>query len=169
MANCVPYTLKVVAKNTDIFQRLLKILNYKDPEYFIYRVYDAKMTDEEDTGDGYFTCEFVGNVAWGCSPWINDKENVNDIHEETGSHYTSLTHLAEQFGFAFELYCEDPAMMFQEYWRVNAKGELVDEEQADEWDEETGEGGLEHYNEFSDPKEVYELGKGDLKKEGCTK
>jgi len=169
MANCVPYTLKVVAKNTNIFQRLHKILNYKDPEYHIYRVYYADITDEEDVGGGYFTCEFVGDVAWGCSPWINDKENVKDVLEETGSHYTSLTHLAEQFGFAFELYCQDPEMMRQEYWRVNAKGELVDEDGTGDWDEETGEGGLKYYEEFSDPKEVYELGEGDLKEEGGVK
>lgn len=170
MANCAPYTLKVVAKDKATLERLFKIMNYKDAEYYIYRVYDVDVSeDEPEFIDGYYVQTFFGDVAWGASPWITDKEDKENV-SETGAHYTTLVELAKKFDFGFELFCCDEAMMFQEYWRVNHLGRVVDEEHVDDWEvatnDETGEteetGGLDYYEEFSEPKEVFELEKDDL-------
>jgi hypothetical protein len=171
MANCVPYTLKVVAKDKEILERLFKIMNYHDKEYYIYRVYDVDVEeDEPEFVNGYYVQTFFGNVAWGASPWINDKEDKEDKESETGAHYTTLVELAKKFDFGFELFYCDEKMMYQKYWRVNHLGHVVDAEYVDNWEvttnDETGEieetGGLDYYEEFSEPKEVFELEKDDL-------
>ena len=46
MSNDCFYQMKAVSKTKDALEKLEKILNYKDEDYYIYRVKDAEAFDE---------------------------------------------------------------------------------------------------------------------------
>ena len=176
MANTCLYTIKAVSKNEDAIKRLIQIMNYKDPEYFIYRcrsVYDNGIYKDGD----YYVADLNGDVAWSCNRWFATQENKDelvvikyddDFNPTYGTaHYISLDLLCKKLGVAIELYSEESGCCFQEHYQVNANGEIVcsecvewtedwwDEENDCERDEPITTGGFEYYCQFGYPDEIY--------------
>ena len=71
MANNCWYTLRVISPTKEAIDRLLQIMQYKDKEYHLYRVFGADFGDEPTLGDdGLWTATITGDVAWSCDNWI---------------------------------------------------------------------------------------------------
>ena len=77
MANNCFYTMKATYKDETALKRLISIMEYKDPEYFIYRCFSVSgdITKEED----YYVANLTGDVAWSCSNWFGTEEKPDDL------------------------------------------------------------------------------------------
>ena len=179
MPNFCSYDLKAVSKNKESLERLLKIMNYKDPEYFVRRCFQA-------CGDGgvyedgdYYVIDIFGNVAWSCNSWFEHEEHTSQVSDKDGmdphgsgddylgpAHYVTLDILCERLDIGIECWGQELGCCFQEYYLVNHKGEVVCNdcmEYTEIWEDWNGEkleepekvGGFEEYCEFSFPEEIY--------------
>lgn len=175
MANNCFYTMKAVAKDKSALERLISIMTYKDPEYFIYRCFDANAEISQD-GD-YYVADITGDVAWSCTRWFESEEKPEELiilKYEDGmkpiygtAHYITLDVLCKKLGIGIELYSEESGCCFQEHYIVNHNGELIINESVDWtedwWDEENDcereepliTGGFSYYCEFDDNDSIY--------------
>jgi hypothetical protein len=95
--------MRVVSKNKETIERIVKILNYEDSEYALYRCkYAQKLGVMEEDGD-FFVQDIEISGAWTCDQFFfygdnpNDKvlEDVVDGKKVYGTaHFTDLCHLA---------------------------------------------------------------------------
>ena len=90
-----------VAKNREVLERLIRIMNYED-EYYIYRVNQATAGDIEQEDDLY-TVRIMGFVAWSCGSWFDRVERFDETIE-SGGHYVTLDILCERLGIAVEVF-----------------------------------------------------------------
>ncbi|MBR4518463.1 MAG: hypothetical protein IKO65_05630 [Victivallales bacterium] len=168
MANECEFEMTAVSKSRGALERLVRIMNYKDPEYFIYRVFDATLNgDIEDTEDGFYIARIDGDVAWSCEKWFSSEERPDSVHEATGAHYITLDLLCQRLGLGVEVYGQEPGMGFQEYHRCTHAGEVSSDcaDWSEEWCDDEGnelsepieKGGLDGYGEESSPEEIYGL------------
>lgn len=155
MANNCLYTMHAVAKDENALKRLVAIMNYKDPEYFIYRCFNAVLDSSYEVGDK-FVYEITGDVAWSCVKWFEHEENAEEVLSDNGTaHYITLDLLCERLGIAIELYSEECGMCFQEWYMCNHEGKLTANESR-EWTQKLED---EDGNELDDP--IEEGGFGD--------
>lgn len=160
MANNAAYDLQAVAKDRQALERLISIMKYQDPEYFIYRVFSVEHEPIEEHEDGYFSVLIFGDVAWGTSSWFDGNENEEWKAHANDAHYITLDLLAPRLGIAVECYCEEEGCEFQSHHLCSHNG-LVRERYAD-WhrgDDDDGEdddGGLEDYGTWHKPSEIWE-------------
>ena len=175
MANDCLYTIKAVAKEKSALERLVSIMEYKDPEYFIYRCFEAYSNIFKD-GD-YYVADISGSVAWSCSNWFGHEEKPEELivlkYDENmnktygTSHYITLDLLCKKLGVGIELYSEESGCCFQEHYLVDVNGNIIIDESCewtqDWWDEENDcerdepitTGGFDDYCCFSYANEIY--------------
>ena len=165
MANCCLYTMKAVAKDEDTLKRLLQIMRQEDSEYYIYRCQDVSL-DKSYQEDGLCVYELQGDVAWSANHWIGRDEITTPDHTlENGAHYVTLDLLAERLGFACEIYTEEPGNQFQEWILCDRYGTAMndtvdwcenwEDEDGNELDEPTYEGGFDDYCQFKSARELW--------------
>ena len=168
MANDCEYEMTAVSRSREALERLVRIMKYQDPEYFIYRVFDAELREDiEATEDGFFIARIDGDVAWSCATWFTSKERLDSIHEATGAHYITLDLLCRKLGIGVEVYGQEGGCGFQEYHRCTHAGEVSGDcaDWSEEWCDDEGnelddpieKGGLAGYGEESSPEEIYGL------------
>lgn len=165
MANNAAYDIKFVSKSRETLERLVRIMRYEDPEYFIYRVFSVEDEPIVDEGNGYFSLTVYGDVAWSIHSWFDHIEVLNE-KAENGAHYVSLDILAKRLDFGVEAFCEECGCEFQEWHRCDHNGntqekcvewrEIWQDEDGNELDEPIHEGGLPDYGEFSEPAVIYD-------------
>lgn len=102
MPNWCEYDMCAVAKNRETLERLIRIMNYEDDEYYIYRVNQATAGDIEQEDDLY-TVRIMGFVAWSCGSWFDRVERFDETIE-SGGHYVTLDILCERLGIAVEVF-----------------------------------------------------------------
>jgi len=80
MANCCWYEMVAVAPKKETLERLIKIMNYEDDEYFIYRCRSCS-SDEIvfDEKSNLYYVGIQGDVAWSCEKWFETVENKNEL------------------------------------------------------------------------------------------
>lgn len=164
MPNWCEYDMCAVSKSRESLERLIKIMNYEDNEYYICRVNQATAGDIEQEDDLY-TVRIMGFVAWSCVTWFSRIERIDETIE-SGGHYITLDILCERLGIAVEVFGEESGMEFQEHYICNPKGDIVCNECAewhlDRFDDDGNDlpepiesGGLEYYDEFYSPSGIY--------------
>lgn len=148
MANDCCGSMRVVAKNKAAIERFERIMQYKDDEFFCYRVFQferAEMFEE----DGYWVAEYSTDVAWGSDKWFHDKDNPDEkirigynkktYYREDGTsyvaddwdspiygtaHYTSVTHLCGVLDIGVELWTTEPGCGFEEHAMADSLGRM---------------------------------------------
>lgn len=80
MANDAYYVMYAYAKDMVDLGRLLCIMNYEDPDWYLYRVFevggDDDITEVKDrNGQTWWRMGISGCVAWDCTPWFDDDED----------------------------------------------------------------------------------------------
>ena len=164
MPNWCEYDMCAVAKNREVLERLIRIMNYKDSEYYIYRVNQATAGDIEQEDDLH-TVRIMGFVAWSCGSWFDRIERIDETIESCG-HYITLDILCERLGIAVEVFGKEQGMGFQEHYLCNPKGDVIYNECVEwhqTWFDDDGNdlpepiesGGLEYYDEFDSPSGLY--------------
>ena len=167
MANTCIYTMKAVSENKEALERLVSIMKYKDPEYFIYRCFEAHSNIYKD-GE-YYVADISGDVAWSCSNWFGHEEKPDELivlkYDENmkeiygTSHYISLDLLCKKLGIGIEVFSEERECCFQEHYMVNSEGEITINERVewieDWWDEAITTHGFEYYCQFNYPCEIF--------------
>ena len=181
MPNYCSYTMCAVSKDKKKLERLLKIMNYKDNVYYIYRCFGADSETDITTTDNYtgneplYKVKIFGDVAWSCYKWFETEENKQDkvVLRYDGAniiygnaHYITLDILCKKLGIGIELFSEEPGCCFQEHYHVNHKGEILTSDcvewheiwcdnDGNELDEPYTEGGFEYYCDFMNASEIY--------------
>lgn len=164
MANNCFYTMKAVAKDENALKRLHKIMNYEDPEYYMYRVFSCDIDEDLHQDGEFYVAQFAGDVAWGCNSWFESDERPDD-KIENGAHYITLDLLCQRLGIAVEVYGEEAGCQFQQWYRCDHNGEVESDsaEWIQTWEDEDGndldepeeEGGLDGYGVFSTNDEIW--------------
>jgi len=139
MSNDACGTMKVVAKNKNTLKRLLKIMNYEDTEYCLYRCKSCDAESEPYKEDGFWVQMFGIDGAWSCEPFLNygdhpdrhlkeyqkKKDGTFDYSKEeveTSTHFTDLSHLAKTLKFGAMFWTSESGCCFAERGLVHANG-----------------------------------------------
>lgn len=135
MANNCAYYMIAVSPYRDALVKLIDILNYKDPDWYIYRVFsnDADERSIEKAGDtNLYRMGIYGDVAWSCTSWVEDIPTPLDERkrEDNGSRYTNLVELSKALGISFEVFAEECGCEFGQYLHVS-QGEVVASDTCD--------------------------------------
>lgn len=161
MANDCYYRLRVSATDRGAVDRFIKVLEEKDDEFYLYRVFwAAKVPKTEEEIDGYPVAEIEGEVAWSTHSWVDDEPNPNETLKESGAHYSNLQEVCANLGIGVEVWSEECGFDLMEHYAVNNLGEVVCYEVADDWKasyeddngvyhEETG--GFDNWGDFLPP------------------
>lgn len=124
MANNCWYDMEAVSKSKDALERLVRIMKYEDPEFYLYRVFSAEEGDIEQDGE-FYTLQIMGDVAWAAVNWVNCGDYPYDIRRETGAHFTDLQTVCRTLGVAVEILTEECGCQFSEHIAVDAEGNLA--------------------------------------------
>lgn len=163
MANNCRYNIMAVSKNKESLERLFRIMDYKDKEYYLYRVFDVCwITSPVKFGSEYCLAELHGDVAWSAFRWIEDEPNLTDTSSR-GAHYSVFPEICEALGIGVEIWTEESGIGFQEHYIVNHDGEVLVNgcvDWAEEYEDEDGKlhestGGFDNYMEYSDIEDIY--------------
>lgn len=179
MANNCWYNMVAVAPKKETLERLIRIMNYEDNEYFIYRCFSVSQNNEIifDKKNNLYSVNLQGDVAWSCDMWFDGKENKDELiiigrekddHSKLiygTAHYITLDLLCQKLDFGLEVFAEESGCEFQEHHTVNHNGEHYDEsaDWREEWCDEDGNeldepisiGGLENYLNFDTCEMIY--------------
>ena len=149
MANDCCGTMRVVSKDRGAIDRFEKIMQYKDDEFFCYRVFQFSRFDEYIDGE-FYVADFSTDVAWGSDKWFQDSDEPKerivigyekkviavcpDGSERTckdydkpiygTAHYTSVTHLCKVLGVGVELWTTEPGCGFEEHAICDSLGRM---------------------------------------------
>ena len=163
MANNCCGNLKVVAKNKDTLDRIVKILKYEDPEFGIYRCKEAHGDESYKDGEFWVKDIFVDG-AWNCEQFFKYGNRPNSkfvIKTENGKeicgHYTDLCHIAKTLDCGFELYSTEPGMGFCEHLACNRFGKMIYETSDYECDDDGHEefGDMDYFGDYMFSDEIY--------------
>ena len=136
MANDCAFTMMAVSPEKASLEKLVDILRYEDPDWYIYRVrdQDADKKNIMQAEDGLCSLQLYGDVAWGCSSWVNPIPPEERTKAENGAVYTNLPELSERLNIAFEVIAEECGMAFGEYIHVS-NGKVIASDTCDyeEW------------------------------------
>lgn len=136
MANNCFYMLRAVSNNKAALDRLVSIMKYEDPWYYIYRVFSAESDIECEEPHGLFSRVISGDVAWSAKLWVHDELSSSSPYcSETDRQYKTLTELCKMLNFAVEIYTKETGLEFQEHYIVDNLGNILVSERAD-WGEE---------------------------------
>lgn len=127
MANNCIYEMRVVGESKEAVERMGKILDYEDPEFFLYRVFDmspaAKEAAKDEQFKHYWTLDYFGDVAWGPDPWIEGIPDQNN-KTETGAHYSNLPEICKALKVGVEVWAQEFGNACQWHFIVNPAGEV---------------------------------------------
>ena len=154
MANNCLYTMKAVSKDENALKRLVKIMEYEDNEYYIYRCFSASIVETYEEGE-FLVYMISGDVAWSASNWFDACEYDDENHKtENGAHYISLDLLCQRLGIAVEIYTEESGCCFQEWIMCDHNGCVQNDtvEWTQQWEDEDG-------NDLDE--QIQEAGSGD--------
>ena len=163
MSNDCCGNLKVVAKNKETLDRIVKILKCEDSEFGIYRCKDADDSESYKDGNLWVKDIFVDG-AWNCKQFFNYGNRSDSklvIRSENGkeicAHYTDLCHIAKVLDCGFELYSTEPGMGFCEHLACNRFGKMIDETSDYECDYDGHEefGDMDYFGEYMFSDEIY--------------
>lgn len=126
MANCCYYQLTVIGTEAAI-NRLHRIMEYKDEEYYIYRVMGADLYDVEPYRDGLYSGTISGDVAWSTEHWIEDTPMWDETCRKL---YINLVELSRILGLSIELHSEECGCEFQEIGHIRHGKVLLFESSA---------------------------------------
>lgn len=159
MANNCFYMLRAVSNKKAALDRLVSIMKYEDPWFYIYRVFSAEEDAEYEESDGLFSLEIWGDVAWSARLWVHDEQS--SYNPKTEKQYKTLTELCKMLNIAVEIYTKETGLEFQEHYIVDNLGNILVSECVD-WGEEyddddedllepIGEwGGFEDFGDWTD-------------------
>ena len=163
MANDCCGNLRVVTKNKETLDRIVKILKCEDSEFGIYRCKDADDSESYKDGNLWVKDIFVDG-AWNCKQFFNYGNRSDSklvIRSENGkeicAHYTDLCHIAKVLDCGFELYSTEPGMGFCEHLACNRFGKMIDETSDYECDYDGHEefGDMDYFGEYMFSDEIY--------------
>ena len=103
MANCCFYWLQVVSPSVESLERLVSIMKYEDPRWYIYRVRECSY-EPIDIVDGLYHTNIQGEVAWGVSSWLEPVEKSEKT--DNGAEYTNLVELSKYLDLGIYAYAE---------------------------------------------------------------
>ena len=186
MANECYFLLKAVSRKKEVLERLVKLMNYEDPEgLFVYRVRDIS-TDKppsEEAG-GFWSVEFSGDVAWSDHYWFHDYYTETDemmrrvgfpeeaLHrdpddEKMRKNFRIFPQLCKDWGFGVESWTEELGCQFQGHTVCTAEGKLVRDEELPYSKDEHGhpekgyEGFGDGWGDWLPPETIYGKRKED--------
>lgn len=141
MANNCNGTMKVVCRtgNEAAIDRLVAIMRYRDPEWYMYRVFEFCETEREHTEDGFTVATFSTSVAWSGWRWFDTDRSGWCIVEEKDPKGTDFMNLCRTLGIGVEYFATEVGCQFAEHYLCDSNGSLLVDE-------------CEHYEE------VYPLG-----------
>lgn len=164
MAHNCYYRLQVTAKNKEAIDRFFNVMDNKDNEFYLYRVFSvANIPGTEKEIDGRFVADFDGDVAWSTHSWVDDEPNPNDTIKETGAHYSNLQEVCKALGVGVEVWSEECGFDLMEHYAVNNLGEIIRYEVSDDWqasyEDDDGvwheeEGGFPEWGTYLPPSEI---------------
>lgn len=174
MSNDCNYSMVAVSYKKSALEKLINIMNYKDENYYIYRVKEVD-SSEIYSYDNYYCVDIFGIVAWSCYDWFNSKElpeelimlNYNQGNPIYGTaHYITMDLLCKKLKIGIELYSDECGCCFQEHYHVDHEGnilikdcvewqEIWEDENGNEFDEPLSIGGFPNYGCFMDHKQIY--------------
>lgn len=127
MSNSCFYDMLAVGKKEDL-DRLVSIMKYEDPEYYIYRVKELEVTEEGfvEKGSDLKYIQILGDVANSSSSWAYDEPKP-----DKNGMYVSLVYLSKLLHLNIEWQTEGTEEAFQEHFAI-VDGELKIEENT-EW------------------------------------
>jgi hypothetical protein len=166
MANDCWYSMVAVAPKKETLERFIKIMNYEDEEYFIYRCRSSSPNEIVfDEKSNLYYVGIQGDVAWSCERWFETVENKNELIANGTAHYITLDLLCQKLNFGLEVFAEESGCCFQEHHTVYHSGEHYgeSEEWHEEWCDEDGNeldepisvGGFDYYLQFNNYEEIY--------------
>ena len=163
MSNDCCGNLKVVAKNKETLDRIVKILKCEDSEFGIHGCKGVDDSESYKDGDLWVKDIFVDG-AWNCQQFFNYGNCPNSkfvVKTENGkeitAHYTDLCHIAKTLDCGFELYSTEPGMGFCEHLACNRFGKMIDESSDYECDYDGHEefGDMDYFGEYMFSDEIY--------------
>ena len=165
MANDCYYQMKAVSKDKAALERLLKIMQYQDDEYYIYRCFSAEEYDKDEVED-FFVSYIDGDVAWSCDKWFNAEDEEVPNEDGNGAHLIRLDVLCEKLKIGMEVWSQEPGVGFEEHYIVHADGKIIvndcedwheiwEDEDGEELDQPEEEGGFYNYGSYADASKIY--------------
>ena len=133
MANNCFYILRAVSDKKARLDRLVSIMKYEDPWFYIYRVFSAEADFECEEEDGLFSRVISGDVAWSARLWVHDEASF--YNPKIDGQYKTLTELCKMLNIAVEIYTKETGLEFQEHYIVDNLGNILVSERAN-WSEE---------------------------------
>lgn len=185
MANDCCGTMRVVSKDKGAIDRFERIMQYKDDEFFCYRVFEFERTSIAKEGD-LWVADFSTDVAWSSDRWFHDKDKPNEyiikgynktevtlpsgevitrddwdnpIHGT--AHYTSVTHLCKVLGIGVELWTTEPGCGFEEHAMADSLGRMkyetaeYREECTDDGEVVSEKHGFKDFGDWHSASEIY--------------
>lgn len=117
MANYCYYEMKVTGKKENI-DRLINILQYKDDEYKLARIFSADVVDRKDTYA--FIC---GDCAWSIHSCMGIGEGT---YSKDNDEITNIKYLSKVLGLKIEILSDEPGMGFCEHYFYDNGNCLLD-------------------------------------------
>lgn len=161
MPNWCEYEMKVVAKDHKAIDRLLSIMNYRDSEFYLYRVESARMSVFDNTYPNVCSAIIEGAVAWSTYQWMHPKDE--GYISDTGAKIASLQSLCKKLDVAVEIFSREPGVGFQTHEIINNLGEIELNDCVDWTEEYEGldgilheeTGGFDDYGEYRGTNKLY--------------
>ena len=185
MANDCCGTMRVVSRDKGAIERFEKIMQYKDDEFFCYRVFEFERTSIAKEGD-LWVAEYSTDVAWSSDKWFHDSDNPKEkiisgynkktYYREDGTsyvaddwdspiygtaHYTSVTHLCKVLGIGVELWTTEPGCGFEEHAMADSLGRMkydseeYREECTDDGEVVSEKHGFKDFGDWLSASEIY--------------
>ncbi len=125
MANECLYTLRVVSPTKKAIGRLLKIMQNKDKDCFIYQVLEAKYSHSpKKDDDGIWSAVIVGKNDWDCIYWcLGLTEEGSRQTLDNGASYRTLNDICKELCIGVEIWDSEPDICFQQHFCINMFGE----------------------------------------------
>lgn len=170
MANECSGVCRVAAKNKRTLDRLVKIMNYEDDEFFVSRCRQFEADGIGRKKNGLFVKNFFVTGANNCAGFFETDEDEKNLicvgYEKDAygrrdfsrpiygtAHLTNLVNLAEKLGFGIEMWTCEPGCGFSEHLTVDHEGNYNREVEDYTATYPNGEDGEPDYD--SDPAEDY--------------
>lgn len=125
MANNCYFEMKIKGENRD---RLHAILDYKDDEYILARVFSVDVVD--DTGDTLFLC---GDCAWSVYSCMCGEGNGSyykpdeEERDSEGRLLVNMAFLTKELNLEVEIISDEPGMRFSEHYYYKNGEAIIDD------------------------------------------
>ncbi len=122
-----------VSPKEESLERLVSIMKYKDPEWYIYRVRECTEEPIYKSDDLYWI-RITGDVAWSTQDWLIPKLfEEHRYTSEDGTKFTSLVELSDLFDISFYILSEGDDFMDVSHIH---KGKVIEEDGVSLHDDE---------------------------------